>query len=321
MNRILVPLNNRERIKDYTSVGADEFYMGFYDNAWIEKCGEYSEINRMSGFRDYANRYQFNEILDIVKAVKDCDKAAYVTINSAIYSQHELNVLHEYFDRIHHAGADGVIVSTPELVKMAIEHKLNPVASTMCGIYNNDIVSFYKDLGANRMIVPRDLSYSEIEDMVNQNPTVEFEVFLMRNGCQFSDSHCLGFHRPECGSMCGTLNGGNVHLNSVVGDDFKSRHDIELNNMIYRGLWHKRASCGMCALYRFVNLNIAAYKIVGRADNENEVMRDIQLVRYNIEVAKSSATEDEYLKKMQLLDRSFDGCKLGMGCYYPEIRF
>lgn len=321
MNNILVPLNSRENIDHFIKAGADEFYMGFFDESWTNICGEYSEINRMSGFKSVANRYQFAELLDIVKCVKDKQRDIFVTINSAAYSPREMDLLSGYFEKLADAGADGVIISTPELVRKALEYKLKPVASTMCGIYNSDIASLYKKIGVDRMIIPRDLSSMEIQKMTEKNPDVQYEVFLMRNGCQFSDSHCLGFHRREHGSMCGALNGGRIHIFSQNNGGFKSRHDIELNDLLYRGAWHKQAACGLCALYRFVHMNIAAYKIVGRADDEKKVLRDIELVRENILLAKEATSEEEFLEKMRLIDNSYSGCKCGFGCYYPEIRF
>ena len=55
MNKILVPLNNRSRLKDLVEAGADEFYMGFHDEDWVKEFGDFTEINRMSGFKKYAN--------------------------------------------------------------------------------------------------------------------------------------------------------------------------------------------------------------------------------------------------------------------------
>ena len=37
MNKILVPLNNRSRLKDLVEAGADEFYMGFHDEEWVKE--------------------------------------------------------------------------------------------------------------------------------------------------------------------------------------------------------------------------------------------------------------------------------------------
>ncbi len=319
MNKILVPLNNKVRLPELLEAGVDEFYMGFYDEAWTETFGKYSEINRMSGFGKSANPYSLQEMLEIVKEIKESGKSIFVTINGATYSENELQKLNEYFHLFANSGVDGVIVSTPELTLMANEAGLIPVASTMCGLLNSDLVRFYSKLGMKRMILPRDLSMKDIEDIVKNNPDVEYEVFLMRNGCQFSDSHCLGFHR-EKGSICGMLNTIQCNINSDE-DDFHSQHDIELNNMLYTSCFHRAAACGLCALYRFYHLGIGSYKIVGRSENADRIINDVKMIRMNLEIIKSCASEEEYLQKMLMPSNSRISCKMGLSCYYPEIRF
>lgn len=56
------------------------------------------------------------------------------------------------------AGVSGIIVSDVNLVPVLIEHGINPVTSSMCGIYNTDLAQIYYDMGVNRLIPPRDLS-------------------------------------------------------------------------------------------------------------------------------------------------------------------
>lgn len=320
MNKILVPLNACEHLDKMVEAGADEFYMGFYDDSWCESLGEYSEINRMSGFREKANRYTFDEMLEVVRTVKDYGKAIFITFNSSIYSKNALRKIEIYFDKLSSVGADGVIISTPELAQIALKHNLIPVASTMCAIYNSDLVKFYSEIGVKRMILPRDLSTNEISEIVKKNPSIQYEVFLMRNGCQFSDGYCLGFHRAECGSVCGMLNHSQKRILSTR-KDFNERHELELNDLMYNNIFHHFAACGLCALYRFVNLGIAAYKIVGRAEHFNGIVNDIKIVKQNIQLAMKCNSENEYLLSMKKIQSSHEACKLGMGCYYPEIRF
>lgn len=319
MNKILVPLNNKLRLPEMVEAGVDEFYMGFYDQNWTDSFGEFSEINRMSGFGYAANPYSLEELLEIVEDVKKYQKAIFITINSATYNQRELEKLSEYFQLFANSGVDGVIVSTPELTLMAKQAGLIPVASTMCGLFNSDLVRFYKNLGMKRMILPRDLSMKEISDIVKSNPDISYEVFLMRNGCQFSDSHCLGFHRNK-GSVCGMLNNINYNINSAT-DDFQSQHDIELNNMLYTSCFHRAAACGLCALYRFFHLGIGSYKIVGRSENADGIINDVKMIKENLKIIENCSSEEEFLKNMIMPKNSRISCKMGLSCYYPEIRF
>lgn len=317
--KALVPFNNAEHFEAYKNAGAGEFYVGFYDPEWHEAFGEYIDLNRLTGYKDSANRYNFAEVLEVVRKVKEEKRAIYITFNSSIYSQAQLDFMERYMKPLHDAGIDGIIVSCPELIEIGKKYNIDVVVSTIAGIYNQDMAKYYWKLGASRIILPRDLSLEDIEKIVYAVPDVEYEVFMMRNGCTFSDSNCLGLHRSEKSAICATLSNAGSQLTHECSD-FKSCHDMELNDLLYHNIFHSYA-CGLCSIYKFVKLGIAAGKIVGRTDDFEEVCEDIQLICENVEIAKQCNTNQEYLEKMKFPSRSKIMCKMGLNCYYPESRF
>lgn len=317
--KALVPLNNIEHIDDYIEAGAGEFYIGFYDNDWHERFGEYADINRLTGFKKNANPYNFEEMIEIIKSVKQKGVMIYVTFNASVYSQAQIDYLQLYLERLRDTEVDGVIVSCPELVRCANKQGINAVVSTISSVYNSDIAKFYRDLGAKRIILPRDLSMDEIDSIIHAVPEVEYEVFMMRNGCRYSDGNCLGFHRSEKSAICGCLGGAqrNLHLDS---ENFKTRHEVELNDIVYTTSFHSY-TCGLCSVYRFVKWGISAGKIVGRSDEWQHVCNDISLIKKNVDIARNCNSEEEYLDKMVFPQDSALMCKMGLSCYYPEVRF
>lgn len=318
--KALVPLNNMEHIDDYIEAGAGEFYIGFYDEAWREKFGDYADINRLTGFKENANPYHLEEVIDIINSVKEKGVMIYVTFNASLYAQESLSYIESYMKRLKEStNLDGVIVSCPELVEIAVNLGINVVVSTISGAYNSDITKFYRSLGAKRIILPRDLSIAEIEAITRNVPDVEYEIFMMRNGCRYSDGNCLGFHRNEKSAICGCLGGASRNL-YLEGSDFKTKHEVELNDIVYTQSFHNHA-CGLCSIYRFVKIGIAAGKIVGRSDEWQYICQDIRLIKQNVEIAKACQSEDEYLEKMIFPNDSALKCKLGLSCYYPEVRF
>lgn len=320
MMKALVPLNNTEHIDDYIKAGAGEFYIGFYDETWREKFGDYADINRLTGFGENANPYSLQEVIEIINLVKEKGAMIYVTFNASLYAQEHLRHIEDYMKQLKSAtDIDGVIVSCPELVDIAVNLGISTVISTISGVYNSDIAKFYKNLGAKRIILPRDLSVSEIEAIIHAVPDMEYEIFMMRNGCRYSDGNCLGFHRSEKSAICGCIGGARRDLH-LEGNNFKTRHEVELNDIIYTQSFHSNA-CGLCSIYRFVKLGIAAGKIVGRSDEWQYICRDIQLIKQNVEIAKGCRSEEEYLDRMILPEDSALMCKLGLSCYYPEVRF
>lgn len=318
--KILVPLNNENDIIRFRDAGAHEFYLGFHDDSWHNRFGEFADINRMSGFKKLANNYSFQGILQLIPKINAAGVASFVTFNANAYSRQQIDFIsHEYFPQLKQCNLDGVILSDLSLIRAAIKHGLSPVGSTMLGIYNSDIAKFYRDEGVSRIILPRDLSLDEITSISAQVPDVEKEVFFMRNGCIFSDCYCLGTHRPECGSTCSFIRKSPMFVTTDLSS-FAFRNNVEFNNTVYNHFFHTDA-CGMCALYRLKEAGISSLKIVGRADNHNSVIKDIQLTKQNISIAASCKSEEEYLNKMAFPDNAKTKCQMGLSCYYPEVRF
>ncbi len=313
MGSILVPLNDLGMMETYAQAGADEFYLGFYDLQWTSAFGTHYDLNRMSGFGQEANAYSFQEVLGGVQMAKQLGKKVFITFNTAAYGAPAVDMLTGYCQMLAAYGADGIIVSGPELVDNALACGLEVVASTMCGIYNSDIARFYESCGVTRMILPRDVSLAEIESIIASVPDVDYEVFLMRNGCVFSDSNCLGQHGMGHGALCGELRAATRTLRTTLPMD-----EVELTSNLHCHEFHKHA-CGLCALWDFEQMGVAAYKIVGRGDQTDAILEDIATVKAELAVAQACATREEYLERMLPHPYADVVCDRGLNCYYPEV--
>lgn len=318
--KVLVPLNRNEHMEKLVEAGADELYLGFYDEKWFETFGEYADINRMSGFKQKANSNNFSEMIELAKGIKTLGRSAFLTMNANCYSAQQVEYAEEnYFDAIKEAGMDGIIVSDVHLMEAAHAAGIPTVASTMCGIYNRDIARYYYNAGMRRIILPRDLSLNEIEAICGEFEDMEYEVFFMRNGCVFSDTYCLGMHRGECGATCAFIRS---HPKEILSEyrGFEGRQKVNLNDYLYNVHFH-HDTCGMCALYRMKEMGVSALKIVGRSDRYEAVCNDIRLAKRNIEIAQNASSEAEYLDRMEFPAHAGRKCLGGFSCYYPEVRF
>lgn len=324
----LVPLNNPDVLPRFKEAGIGEIYLGFHDSAWTERFGD-AELNRMSGFGREANPFDFDNMLAHVSSATQMGMSVFVCFNATAYSEEQLEfIAAAYLPKIAEANAAGIIVSNQGLITPARANGIGVVISTVAGVFNERLAAYYRDRGATRVILPRDLSSYEIEDIMRAVPDVEYEVFLMRNGCMFSDSHCLGCHRGGRPSLCMSLREGDVDINLAYAYDAanrideiepgfleRARHNEWLLNMHY----HRR-TCGLCALWRFERLGVSAYKVVGRGDDADDLCADAALVVRNAALARACETEDEYLARME---RPRDPATLcgyeGLSCYYPEL--
>ncbi len=318
--KILTPLNSIEQMYRLFEAGADEFYMGFSDPEWNAAFGPFADLNRLSSYGSTANQEDSANLASCIENAHRLGASLYVTFNAACYDDEQLEWFGYYMDAVSGYGADGVIIGTPEQAVMAAERGLPAVAGTMCAVYNSDIAAFYADLGVNRIILPRDLSTDTIREIVSRVPEVEYEVFLMRNGCRYSDSYCLGLHGGTCGGLCFDQSLQRPDIVPSESADEERIFRLEENSYLYESVFH-RIACGQCALWRFLRAGISAVKIVGRMDDAESVAGDVQLTRYNLAVAEDCGTETEYLRNMAMPDRRFGYCAAGLSCYYPEVRF
>ena len=330
MGVILAPAGSGGEAAQVAAAGAREVYLGFRDDAWAERFGA-ADLNRLSGFGTTANALTFEELLNEVARVRSLERegeapageplAIWCTFNSAQYARDQVAwIARRYLPELAVAGATGIIVSGPQLVEAAWACGLRVTASTMCAVYNADIARACRDAGMTRVILPRDMSLAEIESVIAEVPDLEYEAFLMRNGCMFADSHCLGLHRAEEPSLCRTLRSApwwEVPL-SCGSDRLEQRVE---NGRLYKERFHESA-CGQCALWRLERAGVSAYKVVGRCDDVASLCEDVALSARNLSIARTCATEADYLEAMERPEGIRALCDdEGLSCYYPEPRF
>ena len=315
MMKILAPINDIKNLNSLIDAGADEFFFGFYNDEDIDRFGKYFELNRMSGFGRYANRFDYDQSINLIKEISSAKKDSFVTLNSSGYDSNALSYLEKYVDGLINAGVTGVIVSCPEMMKIVKKHGGHSVVSCVGTVYNSATVRFYQKLGAMRIIVPRDLSMEEISKLKEEVPEMEYETFIMRNGCILSDGNCLGIHQFEHGGIC--LDVKRSSKEYISNDPF-FREKMSKTQDIYDTCLYKHA-CAVCAIYRMIKAGITACKMVGRVDRPNQVLEDMQLVNENRKIAMKCSSEKEYFENMILPKDTDTICANGYSCYFPEI--
>lgn len=308
--KILVPLNNERDVERYAAAGADQFYFGFFDPEWTGRFSHNADINRMSAFGTRANRFSFENALGVIRQIASLGKDSYVTFNANVYSEEQIEFIGELFFELKEAGVTGVILSDATLVSKALSAGIDAVASTMTAIYNTDILKYYAGKGFKRVIVPRECSISDIKTMHDAFPDIEIEAFYMRNGCLYSDCNCLIDH--HFGGLCTDLRRRQGLLSLSPGhsvDEAKLRESLKLfDEKLFSGI-----ACGHCALYDLYHAGVKALKIVGRADRNDSVLKDIETTERNLEVVFEASSKEEYLSNMIKPDAY---CVSGLNCYY-----
>lgn len=90
-------------------------------------------------------------------------------------------------------GPDALIMSDPGLIMLVREHfpEMPIHLSVQANAVNWATVKFWQQMGLTRVILSRELSLEEIEEIRNQVPDMEVEIFVHGALCMAYSGRCL----------------------------------------------------------------------------------------------------------------------------------
>lgn len=241
---LLAPAKNFKSIKAGIAV-ADAFYLGL-------------EILNM---RVRADNFKVDDLAGVVKFCHDRDTRVYVTTNTIIYDR-ELEVLADLLAQVHAAGTDAVIVHDLATIQLARDLGLPFHASTQLSISNRLAARFFEKLGAERLILARELSLDQIREVKTHLNTAGVECFVHGAQCTSISGRCY-FSADVCGSADYSANRGAC----IQPCRRKFRViDEENNEFLYDGQMFLNAKdlCMIAHVPALVAAGIDAFKIEGR---------------------------------------------------------
>ncbi len=174
---LLAPAGGLEKLKMAISYGADAVYLG----------GE------AFGLRKASKNFTIDKISEGIKFAHDRGKRVYVTLNIIPHSK-DLIGLEEYVAELYNIGVDAVIVSDPgmyTIIKNTVPD-LEIHISTQGSVTNAATINFWHSLGASRVVLARELSLKEIEEIRTKvSDDMEIETFVHGAMCMSYSGRCL----------------------------------------------------------------------------------------------------------------------------------
>lgn len=172
---ILAPAGNLEKLKYAIYYGADAVYTA----------------TSRYGLRAKAGNLSLEELKEACVFCHKLDKKIYVTVNIFAHNRHLLD-LPEYLKELDQIGIDAVIVSDPAVFQMVKENTdLAVHISTQANVVSWKSAEFWHNQGAERVILARELTFSEIVEMAKYVPQVELEMFVHGAMCIAYSGRCL----------------------------------------------------------------------------------------------------------------------------------
>lgn len=172
---LLAPAGNMEKGKMALLYGADAIYLG----------------GKMFGLRAFANNFLLEEIAEIAAYAHDLGKKVYVTVNIFAHNE-DINKLPAYLRSLQQAGVDALLIS--DLGVWSTARQVVPDmplhVSTQANTTNFAAVRAWEQLGAERVVLARELSLAEIAE-ISSKTTVELETFVHGAMCISYSGRCL----------------------------------------------------------------------------------------------------------------------------------
>lgn len=191
---VLAPAGDRAALEAAVAGGADAVYFG------------------LQGFNARARATNFDAatLKDTLDYLHRHGRRGYVTLNTLVFDD-ELELVHNAIVACAEAGVDAVIVQDLAVARRVrtIAPTLPLHASTQMTCTDAGAVQLAAELGAERVILARELSVAEIASIAKQSP-VEVEVFVHGALCIAYSGQCLtseaiggrSANRGACAQAC-----------------------------------------------------------------------------------------------------------------------
>jgi len=192
MIELLAPAGNRKKMNTAFHFGADAVYVG----------------GKNFSLRAFSDNFDLDGLKDAVTYAHSVGKRVYVAVN--IFPKNkDFKEIEEFLQFLEEIAADGVIVSDIGVLEIASKYKTPVHISTQANTTNGYAARVYKELGASRIILAREVSLDDIKE-IKDISGADIEVFVHGAMCISYSGRCLlsnyladrDSNRGECVQSC-----------------------------------------------------------------------------------------------------------------------
>ena len=288
MNELLMPAGSIEKMKYAFSYGADAVYLGLVDfSLRALRKGELIDETNLKTAVEIAN---------------NLNKKIYCTLNIFAYDD-DIKKLEQTVEIIKDAKPHALIISDFGIYR-TIKKYIDDIdihISTQTNILNSETVKFWRDLGATRAILARELSYKKIEEIRKNVPDMELEMFIHGAQCMGYSGRCLlsdymtGGERQANQGNCAQACRWSYKLleETRPGEYFEIVQDDKGSHIM-----STKDLCLVEHIKELCNLGIDSFKVEGRTKSLYYVSAVAKTYRQVIDGKLDTKTAFEELKKV-----------------------
>jgi len=281
MIELLAPAGDLERLKIALYYGADAVYIG----------------GQNFSLRANAKNFSNEEIKEAVNYAHNLNKKVYVAIN-IVFHDEDFEGLEDYLLKLDSYGVDGIIVSDISVMNLwkKLNLKLELHVSTQASILNKDTALFYKELGAQRIVLAREASEEDIKE-IKAYTNLDIETFIHGAMCTSISGRCImsnyatnrDANRGGCAQICRWCFKYYDENNNLLDDNFQmSPKDLNMAEYIKD----------------MIDAGVNSFKIEGRMRSSYYIATVLLCYRRILDKIMNNTLTEEYTKYyLKILNR------------------
>ena len=193
-SELLMPAGSLERLKVGVLYGADAVYLGTPDMSLRTK-----------------SKFSLEDVKEGIKFAHKHGVRVYLTLNLFTHNK-DIPKIDAYIETLRDIKPDGIIIADPGVFAYVQERvpEFNLHISTQANVCSWITVDFWKKQGAELVVLAREVTFSELEEIRERCPDVKLETFVHGAMCMTYSGRCLlsnfmaerGANQGNCANSC-----------------------------------------------------------------------------------------------------------------------
>jgi len=274
---LLAPAGDWECFVTAVTAGADAVYFGL----------------QQFNMRARSQNFKIGDLPKMRKIADEKNVKLYLTLNTIIFDE-ELKATEELIKKVK-KYIDAIICSDVAVMLLCKKHKVKFHVSTQCSVSNSSVAKFYKNLGAERIVLARELNLKQIKKI---SKIIDIEVFIHGAMCVsvsgrcFISGHLYGesANRGRCIQPC--------RRSYLVKDD--QGKELRVSN---QHIFSAKDLCTLPFIEKLKQAGVKSFKIEGRSREPEYVDTVVKVYRRALD---KKLTNEELKQSIEELNKVYN---------------
>ncbi len=260
---LLAPAGSPEKLKYALHYGADAVYCGIPETSMRARINEFTE----------------KSLKEAVEYVHRDGKKIYVTLNIYAHNYH-LPRIEKHLKYLSKIGIDGVVVADLGILELVKKHlpKVDIHLSTQANTTNWQAAKFWYDYGIKRVVLAREVTLQDIQEIHKKVPKLELEYFVHGAMCMSYSGRCIlskwmsgkSANLGDCSQPCRwgykkTKSNEQGTINTLEVEDIRGEHEVELEEDSHGTYFFNSKDLNLIShLKELSDAGVTSFKIEGR---------------------------------------------------------